>query len=38
MSNSPALLILPATVTDVQADAWFRWFDLLISRLVQAAP
>ena len=38
MSNSPALLILPATVTDVQADAWFRWFGLLISRLVQAAP
>ena len=38
MGNSPALLILPATVTDVQADAWFRWFDLLINRLVQAAP
>lgn len=31
------LVVLPATVTDEQPDTLFRWFDLMVQRLLQAA-
>lgn len=32
------LVVLPATVTDEQPDALFRWFDGMVQRLLQVAP
>ena len=32
------LLVLPATVSGDGPDALFRWFDLMVNRLVQVAP
>jgi len=31
------LVVLPATVTDEQPDALFRWYDLMVQRLLQVA-
>ena len=32
------LIVLPATVSGDGPDALFRWFDLMVNRLVQVAP
>jgi zinc/manganese transport system substrate-binding protein len=37
MGSPQKLVVLPATVTDVQPDALFRWFDLMVQRLLQVA-
>jgi hypothetical protein len=31
------LIILPATVTDDEPDALFRWFDLMIQQMLKVA-
>lgn len=37
MGSPQKLIVLPATVTDEQPDALFRWFDLMVQRLLQVA-
>ncbi|MEY3216098.1 MAG: hypothetical protein RLZZ280_475, partial [Pseudomonadota bacterium] len=38
LGSPQKLIVLPATVSGDGPDALFRWFDLMINRLVQVAP
>jgi len=38
LGSPQKLIVLPATVSGDGSDALFRWFDLMVNRLVQVAP